>query len=68
MDTTYKQKIKEKSREIIWNHAVSSLTGCRYKALILNENYLKKLRKHIYAKTGYLINERIFNDYLGILS
>lgn len=55
MDTTYKQKIKEKSREIIWNHAVSSLTDCRYKALILNENYLKKLRRHIYAKTGYLI-------------
>lgn len=65
MDTTYKQKIKEKSREIIWNHAVSSLTDCRYKALILNENYLKKLRRHIYAKTGYLINERIFNDYLS---
>lgn len=38
MDTTYKQIIKEKSREIIWNHAVSSLTNYRYKALTLNKN------------------------------
>lgn len=31
MDTTYKQKIKEESREIIWNHAVYSLTDHSYK-------------------------------------
>ena len=65
MDTTYKQEIKEKSREIIWNHAVSSLTDYRYKNQILNENYLKKLKEHIYAKTGYLISEQMFNDYLS---
>lgn len=40
---TYKQDIKEKSREILWDHAVRSLTQGRVGSRVLNPDYLDKL-------------------------
>ncbi len=41
--TTYKQPIKEKSRELIWNHAIKSLTSKRDANRILNASYTERL-------------------------
>lgn len=41
--TTYKQPVKEHSRELIWNHAVETLTSRRNDNRILNTNYMEHL-------------------------
>lgn len=41
--TTYKQPVKERSRELIWNHAVETLTSRRNDNRILNTNYMEHL-------------------------
>ena len=41
--TTYKQAEKEKSRELIWNHAVESITAQRNRNRILNATYMEHL-------------------------
>ena len=40
---TYKQDIKEKTRELLWNHAVRSLTQGRMDSRVLNPLYLDNL-------------------------
>ena len=40
---TYKQPVKERSRELIWNHAVETLTSRRNDNRILNTNYMEHL-------------------------
>lgn len=40
---TYKQDIKEKTRELLWNHAVRSLTQGRINSRVLNPDYLDNL-------------------------
>ena len=40
---TYKQPEKEKSRELVWNHAVESITSKRYDNRILNATYMERL-------------------------
>lgn len=67
----YKNEIKELSRELIWNHAIDSLTTCRESSRILNKVYLKKLWK--YAIDENIIkygvksncNDRYFLDWLS---
>lgn len=41
--TTYKQPVKERSRELIWEHAVETLTSRRDDNRILNKNYMEHL-------------------------
>ena len=40
---TYKQDIKERTRELLWNHAVRSLTQSRMDSRVLNPLYLDNL-------------------------
>lgn len=44
---TYKQTIKEKSRKIVWEHAVESLTKERNNNEILNEAYMTHLWEYV---------------------
>lgn len=53
---TYKQDIKEKSRELLWNHAVRSLTQGRLNARVLNPDYLDNLWSFV---------KKTFNDRSG---
>lgn len=41
--TTYKQPVKERSRVLIWNHAVETLTAKRDDKRILNTTYMEHL-------------------------
>lgn len=43
INTSYKQEIKEKSREAIWNHAIYSLTLNQHNSKILNAKYIQRL-------------------------
>lgn len=40
---TYKQPVKERSRELLWNHAVETPTSRRNDNRILNTNYMEHL-------------------------
>ncbi|MBQ3691693.1 MAG: hypothetical protein II937_17735 [Bacteroidales bacterium] len=51
METTYKQDIKDKSRKLIWKHAVESLTSNRHESRMLNEEYLKNLSNYVVSKS-----------------
>lgn len=50
---TYKQNIKEESREKIWEHAVYSLTANRSNNRVLNEEYIRNLWNYIFYKSKY---------------
>ena len=69
--TTYKNKIKELSRELIWSHAVESLTTSREASRVLNKNYLKKLWRYAFDdnilkyKVKSDCNDRYFHDWLS---
>jgi len=56
MTTTYKQEVKDKSRTIIWQHAVESLTKKRDEARVLNKGYLYKLSNLVEKKSGRIID------------
>lgn len=56
MITTYKQEVKDKSRTIIWQHAVESLTKKRDEARVLNKGYLYKLSNFVEKKSGRIID------------
>lgn len=45
--SVYKQDIKEKSRELLWYHAVRSLTQGRVNMRVLNPDYLDKLWAYV---------------------
>lgn len=68
---TYKNGIKELSRELVWNHAVESLTTSREASRVLNKAYLKKLWR--YAIDDNIIkhgvkddcDDRYFHDWLS---
>ena len=70
MMQTYKQDIKEKSRELLWNHAVRSLTQGRMKSRVLNPDYLDKLWsfvKETFELSGYYdpkdLNDLEYEDW-----
>ena len=50
---TYKQSIKEESREKIWEHAIYSLTTNRSSNRILKEEYIRNLWNYIFYKSKY---------------
>lgn len=61
--TTYKQEVKEKSRTIIWQHAVESLTKKRNEARVLNNDYLSKLSDFVEKRSGRIIDPWELNNY-----
>lgn len=66
---TYKQEIKEKTREIIWKHAITSLTNNRRSCRILNSEYMEhlwgysKIQIRMSKEAPYLFNEDIYQDW-----
>lgn len=67
---TYKQEDKERSRELLWEHAVKSLTQDRATSRVLRENYLDNLWtfvKNRFAESHYLdsreLSDRKFEDW-----
>lgn len=56
---SYKQPVKERSRELIWNHAIESLTSRRDQNRILNASYMEHL---------WLYCQQQLNEHLDIES
>lgn len=56
MAKTYKQAVKDKSRNLIWQQAVESLTTKRDNARMLNSDYLAKLTSYVQKKAGRIID------------
>lgn len=61
--TTYKQPEKEKSRELIWNHAVESLTSLRDNNRILNTFYMQNLWCYCQKQLNVEFDEEIFGNW-----
>lgn len=53
--TTYKQPEKDKSRVLLWNHAVESLTSLRDNNRILNTTYME----HLWLYCQQQLNEKL---------
>ena len=53
--TTYKQPEKDKSRILLWNHAVESLTSLRDSNRILNTTYME----HLWLYCQQQLNEKL---------
>ena len=53
--TTYKQPEKDKSRVLLWNHAVESLTSLRDSNRILNTTYME----HLWLYCQQQLNEKL---------
>lgn len=68
---TYKNPVKDVSRELVWNHAVESLTTGREQSRILDKCYLKKLWNYCFndciIKNGLSdsCKDRYFYDWLS---
>lgn len=59
---SYKQQTKERSREMIWEHAVYSLTIRRSNNRVLQEEHIRTLWSHVFFKSKYT---RVpFADYI----
>lgn len=58
--TTYKQPVKERSRELIWNHAVKSLTSLRNNNRILNVSYMEHLWLYCQQQLGEKLDIETF--------
>lgn len=50
---TYKQEVKNQSRELIWQHAISSLTTKRSDTRVLRDEYIRKSWGSIFYKNKY---------------
>jgi hypothetical protein len=61
MSNTYKIPIKDTTRELVWEHAIDSLTTSRELSRVLNKYYIKKLWE--YAFDDYLIKYNIVENY-----
>lgn len=60
---TYKQAVKDKSRTLIWQHAVESLTKKRDEARLLNSAYLSKLTGFVEQESGRIIDPLELYNY-----
>jgi hypothetical protein len=56
MTETYKQRVKENSRLLIWQSAVDSLTTNRQKNQILNYKYIQRLWDFVFEETLFKHN------------
>lgn len=73
MELTYKQTIKEKSRKILWEHSINSLTYNRVANRVLNPLYMRKLWHYCYdeclvpyyAPRTPNFDIQYFNDWLS---
>ena len=68
---TYKQAVKDKSRTLIWQHAVESLTKKRDEARLLNSAYLAKLTGFVeqeYSKLAANMVPYYLQQFSGISS
>lgn len=61
--TTYKQPVKELSRELIWTHAVESLTTQRDVNRILNVDYLENLWNFCQRKLDGELDYDVFTKW-----
>ena len=65
--TTYKQPEKDKSRVLLWNHAVESLTSLRDSNRILNTTYMEHLwlycQQQLNEKLAYIIHSGFISGY-----
>jgi len=57
----YKNPIKDISRELIWEHAIDSLTTSRELSRVLNKYYIKKLWK--YAFDDNIVKHSVVKSY-----
>lgn len=67
---TYKQEIKDETRNIIWKHAINSLTNNRRHIRVLNPDYMEHLwaysktqLREYYGDRAHIFNEDIFKDW-----
>lgn len=66
---TYKQEVKDHSRDIIWKHSIDNLTLNREDSKILNSKYINRLwdfafEDHILKyKIAKKVNEKYLNDW-----
>lgn len=67
MMATYKQSVKDKSRNQIWQHAVESLTTRRDEVRMLNYGYLSKLTDYVENKAKRIITPLNLANYYRFL-
>ena len=60
---TYKQEVKDKSRTLIWQHAVESLTKKRDETRVLNTDYLSQLTDFVEKKSVRIIDPLDLSSY-----
>ena len=67
---TYKQTVKERSRELLWNHSVRSLTQSRLDSRVLNPEYLDRLWDYVkssFDKSIYyssvVLDDLVYEDW-----
>ena len=67
---TYKQTVKERSRELLWNHSVRSLTQSRLDSRVLNPEYLDRLWDYVkssFDKSLYyssvVLDDLVYEDW-----
>ena len=70
---TYKQTVKERSREVLWNHSVRSLTQSRLDSRVLNPEYLDRLWDYVkssFDKSLYyssvVLDDLVYEDWKKI--
>ncbi|MCD0476756.1 hypothetical protein LPB87_20375 [Flavobacterium sp. EDS] len=64
---SYKQEIKESSRELIWNYTIDSLTKNRNQTPILNNDYIIKLWDYVFNEIliPFKLVDNVNNDCLS---
>ena len=67
MMANYKQSVKDKSRNQIWQHAIESLTTRRGEVRMLNYGYLSKLTDYVENKAERIITPLNLANYYRFL-
>ena len=62
---TYKQKVKNASRKIIWEHSVNSLTEKRNQIRVLRSFYIKKLWKYCERNLNLELDKNLLDNWLS---
>lgn len=70
MDVSYKQPVKERSRNFLWKHAIESVTTQRNANQILNEKYIRRLWDYCFEERLFKftsidsVNEKLLDDWV----